>query len=438
MQINPLAFQGFGALPRMGPAAAEPVGRPPPLRYSPLRSPGAGADALRFEIVGDEAGLLALAPAWQTIVEGMARAQLHQRFDWQWQVWHTIARAMGRRLRVIVGRRDGEPVLIWPLVGNGDHLSFLSCEQTEYRDIIIADDAPDAWLDAAWQVAAAMPRANCLILPDVREDARLAGLLHRHGGRSYRVQRRTWLIDLAAFMDFDAYWASRPKRLVADQRRQWRRAGEMPGGVRFEVARTPAEAESWLNWFFAMKLVWLANRGISTRSFGSPEYRSFVRATTLDAMARDGLLVGRLVTGRGGGAADIVSAGFGYVAGPRFVFQSFAFNPAYQAISPSRLLLEHLVRWCFARGLTTFDFLPGDTAYKEQWATGTLDIFDHLVPLSLLGRAKLAWHTLALGRMARHPGIRGLYRRLPDGLRGRMRSAMAANLDYGSTILPPD
>ncbi len=430
MEIKPLTFEGLGGLPR-GPGGQAESRRLPPVARAP-------AAPLRFEIVRDEAGLLALAPAWHAIVSEMPRAQLHQRFDWQWQIWDTIARALGRQLRVIVGRLDGEALLIWPLVGDGDHLSFLSCEQTEYRDIIVADDAPDAWLDAAWGEATGMRGANCLILPDVRDDARLAGLLRRQAGRSYRARRRTWLIDLAAYPDFEAYWATRPKRLVQDQRRQWRRAGGLPGGVRFEAAGTAAEAEAWLDWFFAMKLAWMARQGISTRSFGSPEYRAFIRGTTLDAMARDGLLVGRLVTGLGGSAATALSVGFGYVAGPRFIFQSFAFDPAFGALSPSRLLLEHLVRWSFARGLTTFDFLPGDTAYKQQWATGTVDIHDHLVPLSLLGRAKLAWHTGALGWLARHSGVRGLYKRLPAGLRGRMRSAMAANLDYGSTILPPE
>lgn len=421
MQIKPLAFQGFAGL--SPPARATMAQAEPRARWTPT-----------FDVVRDEAGLLALAPWWQALVNGMADAQLHQRFDWQWQAWDSTVRALGHELRVIVGRRKGVPVLIWPLVRDGDHVSFLSCGQTEYRDIIVADDAPDAWLDAAWRVAIGMAGANCLILPDVRADARLAALLRRQAAHAYRVQRRTWLIDIAAFADFDAYWAARPKRLVADQRRQWRRAAELPGGVRFEAAGRTAEAEAWLDWFFTAKLAWMAGRGISTRAFGSPEYRDFVRGTTQDAMARDGLLVGRLVSGDG---ADIVSVGFGYVMAGRFVFQSFAFNPAYQAISPSRLLLEHLVRWCFARGLSTLDFLPGDTAYKEQWATGTLEVVDHLVPLSLLGRAKLAWHTLALGPMARHPGIRGLYQRLPAGLRERMRGTMAANLDYESAVVPP-
>ena len=388
-----------------------------------------------FKIVAVETDFSALAPAWRALSAQQGSPHIHQSFDWQWRAWEHIARPLGRKLRLVVGRADGEVVLIWPLVLDGDYLMFLSCEQTEYRDVIVAQDArSEGWLNAAWTFVTALPGANCLVLYDVRADARLAAVVERRApGRHRRVERRTFLIDLAQWPDWDAYWAARPKRLVADQRRQWRRVAERPDAIGFQAAANVAEAEAWLDWFFAEKLGWLDSRDISTRNFGSPEYREFVRATTQDALARDELLVGRL-----GSAETTLSVGFGYGYRGNFIFQSFAYNPADRALSPSRLLLEHLLRWCFARGIAVFDFLPGEADYKTQWSDRTLAVTDYLVPLTLLGRAKLAWHAGGMARLVRAPWVRAQFERLPEGLQARLRRSLAANWDYGADIRRPE
>ena len=106
-------------------------------------------------------------------------------------------------------------------------------------------------------------------------------------------------------------------------------------------------------------------------------------------------------------------------------------------LSPARLLLERLVRWCFDRGLAEFDFMPGDQEYKAQWSDGELPVIDHHVPIGVIGRAKLAWHVSGLATLARHPGLRALYQRLPPSIRRRLRDRVAVNLDYTTPIEPP-
>ena len=390
---------------------------------------------IAFEIIAEESSFSALAPAWRTLTAPRSSLQIHQSFDWQWRAWQHVGRPLGRKLRIVVGRVADEVVLIWPLVLDGDYLMFLSCEQTEYRDVIVVQDArSEGWVDSAWAFVTAMPGANCLVLYDVRADARLAAVVARRAPRGHRrVERRTFLIDLAQWSGWDAYWAARPKRLVADQRRQWRRVAERTDEIGFHAAVSAAEAEAWLDWFFAEKLGWMDSRDISTRNFGSSEYRAFVRATTQDALQRDALLVGRL-----GSAETTLSVGFGYAYGGNFIFQSFAYNPADRALSPSRLLLEHLLRCCFARGIAVFDFLPGEADYKTQWSDRTLAVTDYLVPLTLLGRAKLAWHTGGMARLARASWVRAQFARLPAGLQARLRRALGANWDYGAEIRRPE
>ncbi|MDE2200100.1 MAG: GNAT family N-acetyltransferase [Rhodospirillales bacterium] len=394
------------------------------------------AGSLSIEIVADTPGFAALEPAWRALAAQAGEAGLAQGYDWAWRAWTLVAAPFGHRLRLVVGRAAGQVVLIWPLVLDGRYLKFLSCELTEYHDVLLADDPrAEDWLAAAWHVLTRRREAHCLLLADIRADARLAPLLAREVPRMPRgactIERRTWLIDLAAWADWDSYAASLPPRLVADQRRQWKRAAELADGVAFRAATGEAEIVAGLDWFFAHKTRWLEAHGISTRVFASAEYRAFLTASALDAHRRGAFLLGRLTSG-----AATLSVGFGFVHDGSYIFQSFVYDPAFARLSPSRLLLEHLVRASFGRGLAAFDFMPGETAYKMQWSNATLGLRDHILPLSWRGRLAVAWHRRGVARIARSGWLRRQYRRLPRGLRHVARRLLLADVDYSAEIRP--
>lgn len=398
----------------------------------PSATSAARDDAMRFNVVRDEAGLAALLPHWRALAARSHGANLHCGPDWLHPAWTGVARPRGHRLHILVGWRGASVVLIWPMVRDGAFLGFLSSGRTEYHDLLVEDGLPDTAIEAAWRHMASQRGVHALMLPDLRADSRMAGLVAHLAPASYRVTRRTWLIHLDRHTDFDSYWATRPPRLIADQRRQWRRAAELPGGVRFEIAEDPATQSAWLDWFFAAKLDWMRGRGIATQDFADPGYRRFMGDVADAAHARGDLLIARLATGDA-----TMAVAFGFVDGGRFLFQSFTYDPEFGRLSPARLLLERLVRWCFERGLAEFDFMPGDQEYKAQWSDGELPVIDHHVPIGVIGRAKLAWHASGLATLARHPGLRALYQRLPPSIRRRLRDRVAVNLDYTTPIEPP-
>jgi len=251
-----------------------------------------------------------------------------------------------------------------------------------------------------------------MLLRDVRAGSPLARLLDRLRSVGLRVDRTSWWVRLDRFEDWDAYAARLPKHMLRDQRRQWSRLNALPGGYRYEEVRDPGDLREAIRWLIDCKVSWAASRGRPVELMDSSVYRSFVEDVALGALRRDALLFVRLVSG-----SSTIAAGMGYLDGDSFIFHIFGYDPAWNTYSPGRLLLERILRWCFERGVKSFDLLPGDEPYKAIWATERPVVTDYLIPLTLLGRAAMLWHLSGLSRVARNGLVRGFARRMPAALR---------------------
>jgi CelD/BcsL family acetyltransferase involved in cellulose biosynthesis len=388
-----------------------------------------------FEWIRDPAAFQALEPTWRDLCARILCARtggvvVFQEFGWQWRAWVHVASRQGHELRILVGRAAGRVVLIWPLVLDRGTLRFLSCAQTEYRDVLVEPGpATDDWLDAALAKVSTLPEARRVVLYDVRCDSQLARLMARRSPRGFRVDRKTFLIRLEHRQSWNAYAQHLPNRLQSDQRRQWRRVSAMPGDIRFRIVTDRAEVLDAVDWFFHHKLLWLQERRTVAHSFESAGYQSFIKATV--AAMHD---QGRLVLGKLGSTQQTLSVGFGFASDGVFTFHSYAYNAEFQSVSPSRLLLEQLIRWSLDNGIQEFDFLPWDIQYKARWANDTLAIHDYVMPRSLLERLKCELQVLDLGRFVDDRWLARQYRRLPARWRNALRETIVADWDFGGAV----
>ena len=380
----------------------------------------------QVEFVRDEAAFAALATAWRALERRCGEALSALGFDETWRAWTLVARPLGARLAIVVGRQDGAVVLIWPLVRRGRMVEALGGNPSGPNDILLAPDpCQAARAEAAWQAMRRALGGSCLVLRGVPETSpilRLGG--HR---RRFRAQHQVWIIRLADWGGWERYEKHLPRRLLADQRRQWRRVAELEGEVRFRRARTRDEAAAQLEAYTALKQHWLAARGISNQQFSPGPYRDFEQANRLALFDAGKLLVGRL-----GSEEATLSVGYGIVRGERFLFEGFVYDQRFARLSPSRLLLEHLVRWCFEQRLEVFDFLPGDVAYKQQWGEAREAVFEQIMPLDAWGQALAMWHHGGLRRLARLGWLRAAYRRLPRRLRHAAQRLLLPGMDYAA------
>jgi CelD/BcsL family acetyltransferase involved in cellulose biosynthesis len=385
---------------------------------------------LTFDWIRDAAAFRALEPHWRDLCTRTATTIVFQTFDWQWRAWSLVASQRGQQLRILVGRDGDRVVLIWPLVLDHGTVKFLSCEQSEYRDVLVENGpATDAWLDAAFAELIALPGGRRIVLYDVRCDSQLARLMARRAPTGFRVNRQTALIRLDRWRSWDAYATHLSQRLRSDQRRQWRRIAALLDKVSFSVLTDRAEILDAVDWFFQHKLQWLKDRATPAPSFTSEAYQAFLKATVADMHDRGELMLGRLAS-----AQDVLSVGFGYIFQGAFIFQAYAYNAAFASLSPSRLLLEQLIRWCLDQGIDEFDFLPWDMPYKAQWADTTLGVYDYVLPRALSERLKCELQVLGIKRLATNDCLERQYRRLPARLRDVIRQSIVADWDIGGVV----
>ena len=150
----------------------------------------------------------------------------------------------------------------------------------------------------------------------------------------------------------------RPK----DSRRKMSRLAEH-GEVRFVIAETQSDVERLFPVLIAQK----TRRYLDLNSedgFDRPGYRDYYRTVTTELFPRGVVHLSALEVG-----GEILATHWGLTFNQRFyaLMLAFAEHPLSR-YSPGRLLVERLVEWSFARGLSAFDLGVGDMAWKQHFS----------------------------------------------------------------------
>ena len=381
---------------------------------------------IRFTTVTDTAGFQRLEPAWRALMAQLGPAQFFLGFDWCWHAWEQLIAPTGRGLRILVGTVGDGVVLIWPLMLGGPYLRFLGTERSHHCDILVAPGPRRAaWIGAALRAARGLGGA-ALLLRNLRPDSHFAQFLaaQRPPGRIVAA-RHTRCVRLDRFASWDAYWASRPHKLISDQRRQWRRLTER-APARFEFVYDWPAMRAAIDWMLARKVAWLHTRGEGDDLFATAPYQAVIVAAAQALLAQGATCVARL---RAGDAT--IAATLAFRQGDTLLVLVMAHDPAWHRFSPSRLLYELTLQWCFRHGIGVFDLLTGEEEYKALWATDEATLLHCCLPLTLQGRTLLAWHAAGLGATGQDRP-RMLTRLLP----GRLRRRLASNAPLLAAMQP--
>jgi CelD/BcsL family acetyltransferase involved in cellulose biosynthesis len=169
-----------------------------------------------------------------------------------------------------------------------------------------------------------------------------------------------------------------PRR--ADARRK-RRKLEAMGKLTFVVADDAPSRERLLEAMIRQK----TQRYIETRGwdgFDRPGYRTYFRRMT-ERLGSSGTVHACALQ-----LDDkVIAAHWGLVAGARFYSLMPSFDAEWSRFSPGRLLLEELIAWSYAHGITCFDFGIGDESYKFEFRDAVLPLFRAVIPVTLAGSA---------------------------------------------------
>ena len=207
--------------------------------------------AADFELVTERTAFDALETDWNALFDRAGRSsQVFQTFNWNWH-WanHYLSGAPGGieglNLSIVTARRDGQLIMVWPLVSERvrgiTQIFWMGEPVSQYGDVII-DNLPDALdvMRAGWAFLASHAKGDVVRLRRVRSDAAVAPLMAEIGARITDRQKAPYL-DLTSAPSFAKY-EERYSGQVRRNRRRLSRRLEEQGPMLFERHKGGAEA----------------------------------------------------------------------------------------------------------------------------------------------------------------------------------------------------
>jgi CelD/BcsL family acetyltransferase involved in cellulose biosynthesis len=133
-------------------------------------------------------------------------------------------------------------------------------------------------------------------------------------------------------------------------------------GVSIEVARTPEEARIAVERFLELhRARWSVEGG--SDGLTDARHDAFHRVAVQQLAHRGWLRLYTLFAAR-----RPVASVYGVVHKGKFLYYQSGYDPAWASKSVGLVLLARTVQDAFGEGLSEFDFLHGNEAYKTQWA----------------------------------------------------------------------
>ncbi|HYD32110.1 MAG TPA: GNAT family N-acetyltransferase [Azospirillaceae bacterium] len=198
---------------------------------------------------------------------------------------------------------------------------------------------------------------------------------------------------------FEGFLKARSTRLMADTRTKRRRL-ERQGQVAFQVIGDAGEVDRAIDALIEQKSRRYQFIG-AVDIFLNPDFRDFYRNIAKCEVSSGFVHLSVLTLDD-----RIVAVHLGIVFQDRMYMLMPAFDlDRFAAVSPGRLLLLEMVRWCCDHGVRVFDFTTGNEQYKSDWTDRTMAIHVFDQGVSARGRVLIRGQAVYRRFKARYPGL---------------------------------
>ncbi|MBI2572027.1 MAG: GNAT family N-acetyltransferase [Candidatus Schekmanbacteria bacterium] len=327
---------------------------------------------LAVEVVQSSAGLAALAPEWSALTRRSPGDHPFNTHAWVSCWWDSFG--SGHALRVFVFRDGTELVAVAPMMLSVRRvyglrtvtLEFLANAHTSRFDL--AGERSDRVYLALWQQVTEMfDELDYVTLCQLPADSptlrRLPAL-----ARADAVAGELWHAADAPYLELEGTFDGYLRSLSAKHRANLRnRLGRLmrSASLDMEIVTSGSEVESALAEGIQIEgAAWKQDAGTAIASTES--CRQFYAQLVPEA-ARHGWL--RLCFLTAGGRR--IAFAFALEYGGRFFLVKTGFDPLYRQYSPTNLLVFHVLKHCYERGLSELDFLGDDEPWKREWTATT-------------------------------------------------------------------
>ena len=384
------------------------------------------APALQADVVTSPDALLALREEWEALARATPSASPFQDFGWAaaWvRAFVEETDTPAPQPYVIRVHAGGRPLLLWPLQidrhAGMRRLTWLSMPALQHGGVLTADMPEDllwAALEAAWDVIRRTPvdYADLRLLPEASPLVRF--LSERcHSG----CDNHSFLVDLSGHADWRSYELSLSRSARRSRKKRLNRMARA-GKLRFAVHDDGEAFTRLATVAVAWKREWLHAHGISG---ALPERRAFRRLLhTLGRTETDERRGSRWTVAELSLDGQPVAVDIGAIRGGRFHSFLSAYDAGHADLSPGKVALWLMLRWCKENGIDIYDMLANAAPYKEDWATRKVPLRHFIRPRTAKGLAYVLWtsrlRTSAMEYYRALPGwLRGLASRCLSGFR---------------------
>jgi CelD/BcsL family acetyltransferase involved in cellulose biosynthesis len=341
-----------------------------------------------------------------------SRASVFQTDGWMRSVAEAALSKAGFEVRILLALDHTRPVAALPLCldkRTGFKIArILGAPLSQYGDLL----CEDSYLAGATPVLefelATLRDVDLFIFSRVRDDAGIVTLLSALHAERFSESAAPYA-DLTKFNGFDEYLKGNWK--AHRDRRRLRRRSMASGPLTFEVCSSPSRAAELTKQAIDLKRRWLP--GVH-RWFGTLASDQWCGAL-LNAINFPDTSTQPVVTALHS-RDKLAAIEIGFVHGQRYSAFLGAFDPFFRDWSPTQLLMEDTVAWCFRNKIEVYDLLPPDDRYKERWTTDKMPVADWIVSRSIKGRLYAEFFEKGLNRFIRRSSPH-VQRLLKSGLR---------------------
>jgi len=330
------------------------------LRHAP------GIPSLTVSVVTDRQAVLEMEHEWNALVESTGKEPFY-RHEYFRSWLESFAPEAG--LRLLAGRdNEGRLVALLPLIERSGRVLGIPVREWSsptnvhsFRFDLLAED-PAVAAPALLDCLAAQRRWSMLRVTDVPANGS-AWHLYRSASDAgwpagvYESQRSPYIALPATFEDLARAWSSRFRSNL----RRRRRLLEQRGAVSVERVEGGPHLQAILDECFQLESRgWKGRRG--EPADGDPRIRAFYSALA-ERTSTDNSFSLFLLRLDG----KLIAFHYGLTRHGSYSLLMTSYDEALRECSPGHLLVEEVLKDCFAAGVREFDFLGCDLEWKRAW-----------------------------------------------------------------------
>lgn len=326
--------------------------------------------------------LIGLEQDWTDLATSVPNCRLTQTFEWCRLAWETRDNPPSDRLVCATVWHDERLVAVWPFRVKGTglmkHIAPLGCAmEEEYGDPLIAEDI-DADQACAHLLKQVRKYADTLYVYSTVQGSPIEQQLRKFGRFNIPVSMESYCVKQTSAQSFDEFmqgYSSNFRNNLKQKRKRFSKLGQL----RFELPDERQTSIETVDWVLAEKRDWVERQQKACPWVYEAATRDFFVAAS--SIRSD---VGRLGLFRLTLDGKPVAAFLATIDRTRIEMLVTSFDPEYARFSPGMLLIEDVVRWGYAHGLS-FDMRPLWLEYKERWANETVTVTTFRAPLTPKG-----------------------------------------------------